>query len=315
MKILIVGGGGFIGSALLKHLARGHACVCFGHGRRFAELRESVGGEVEYVEGDLTDAGLLREVVRGSEAVLHVAGGGGEVPCLSDPVGSVLTHVQGTHLLLREVLRQGVGTLVFASTIAVYGTYKAREMPLEEGMDARPDDFYAALKATAERMLADAGRGQILRLANVYGYGSGLDSTRASGVIGRFVEAALRGEPLRVYGDGRQAIDYVHVGDVCAAFEAALKRGGEQFVYNVGGGRPASVRSLAELTAELAAEELGRRPEVVYAEAPPNKVWPDRWLSIARAERELGWRPRTGLRDGIRELLARAGAKPSGGSG
>lgn len=315
MKILIVGGGGFIGSALLKHFARGHACVCFGHGGRFAELRESVGGGVEYVEGDLTDTKLLREVVRGSGAVLHAAGSGGEVPCLSDPVGSVLTHVQGTHMLLQEVLRQGVKTLVFASTIAVYGTHKAREMPLEEGMDARPDDFYAALKATAERLLIDAGRGQILRLANVYGYGSGLGSTRASGVIGRFVEAALDGEPLRVYGDGSQSIDYVHVDDVCAAFEAALGRGGEQFVYNVGGGRPASVKSLAELTAELAAEELGRRPELAYAEAPPNKVWPDRWLSIERAGRELGWQPRTGLRDGIRELLARTAASRAESSG
>ena len=166
-------------------------------------------------------------------------------------------------------------------------------MPLDEEMETRPDDFYAALKATAERMLIDAGRGQILRLANVYGYGSGIGSTRASGVIGRFVEAALSGEPLRVYGGGSQAIDYVHVDDVCAAFDAALRRRGGQFVYNVGGGgRPATVKSLAELTVELAAVELGRRPELLYAEAPPNKVWPDRWLSTERAGRELAWRPR-----------------------
>lgn len=312
MKILIVGGGGFIGSALLQRFAREHDCVCFGHGGRFAELRESVGGRVEYVEGELTDARLLREAVRSSDAVLHVAGSGGEVPCLSDPVGSVLTHVQGTHLLLQEVLREGVETLVFASTIAVYGTYKARAMPLEEEMDARPDDFYAALKATAERVLLDAGRGQILRLANVYGYGSGHGSTRASGVIGRFVEAALGGEPLQLFGGGTQAIDYVHVDDVCAAFEAALKRRGGQFVYNVAGGRPATVKSLAELTVELAADVLGRRPEVIYAEAPPNKVWPDRWLAIGRAERELGWSPRVGLREGIRELLVRSAAGARG---
>lgn len=306
MKVVIAGGGGFIGSALLLHLAREHACVCFGHGTHFAELRAMLGGGAEFVEGELADARLVREVVGGADAVVHVAGSGGEVPCLSDPVGAVLTHVQGTHVLFNEATRSGVGTFVFASTIAVYGTYRARPMPLTEEMEPRPDDFYAALKAMAERLLADAGRGQILRLANVYGYGSGLGSTRASGVIGRFVEAALGGGPLRVYGDGSQAIDYVHVEDVCAAFAAALGRRGERFVYNVGGGRPASVRSLAELTAELAEAELGRRPEVVYVEAPPNKVWPDRWLSIEKAAAGLGWRPRVGLREGIRELLARS---------
>jgi UDP-glucose 4-epimerase len=307
MKILIVGGGGFIGSALLKRLPREHTCLCFGHGSRYAELRESVSGDVEFVAGDVTDVKLLREVVRAADAVIHVAGSGGEVPCLSDPVGAVLTHVQGTHLLLQEVMRQGIETVIFASTIAVYGTYRARAMPLEEEMETRPDDFYAALKDTAERMLRDAGRGQILRLANVYGYGSGLD-LRASGVIGRFVEAARRGEPLQIYGDGEQAIDYVHIDDVCAAFEAALKRRGQPFVYNIGGGQPATVKSLAELTVELAADELKRRPEMVSVPAPPNKIWPDRWLSIVKAEEELGWRPRVGLRAGIQELLARTGA-------
>lgn len=309
MKVLIAGGGGFIGSALLRHLSREHACLCLGHGTHFAELRAATSSDVEFVAGELTDAKLVREAVGGVDAVIHVAGNGGEVPCLSDPVGSVLTHVQGTHVLRHEATRRGVETFIFASTIAVYGTYRARPMPLTEEMEPRPDDFYAALKATAERMLWDAGRGQILRLANVYGDGSGIGSTRASGVVGRFVEAVLGSEPLRVYGDGSQLIDYVHVDDVCEAFAAALGKRGEQFVYNVGGGRPSSVKHLAELTVELAESELGRRPEIVYAEAPPNKVWPDRWLSIERAAGGLGWRPRVGLRAGLRELLVRAAAR------
>lgn len=308
MRVLIVGGGGFIGGALLNRLARAHACVCYGHGGRFAELRATVVGEVEYVEGDMADAEALRGAMRGADAVVHAAGGGGEGPCLADPAGSVLTHVRGTHLLLREALRQGVETFVFASTIAVYGTRRARPQPLSESSEPRPDDFYAALKETAERLLADAGRGQILRLANVYGHGGGSRGLRSSGVVGRFVEAAVGGGPLQVYGDGGQSIDYVHVEDVCAAFEAALAQGGRQFVYNVGGGSPASVKSLAALTAGLAEEVLGRRPEVVFAEAPPNKVWPDRWLSVEKAAEELGWRPRVGLREGVRELLARTAA-------
>lgn len=308
-KILIAGGGGFIGSALLKHLARDHSCICFGHGRNYAELRAAISGNVEFIEGDLSDSKLLGEVVGASHAVIHVAGSGGEVPCLSDPVTAVLTHVQGTQQLLRQVMRHGVKSFVYASTIAVYGTYEARPMPLTEDMEPRPDDFYAALKATAEQLLRDAGQVQILRLANVYGYGTGLH-LRSSGVIGRFVEAALNEGSLQVYGDGGQSIDYVHIDDVCTAFAAALERPGEQFIYNIGGGQPATIKSLAELTVRLAAG-LKHQPEVVYAEAPPNKIWPDRWLSITRAETALGWSPRIGLQAGIQELLERSSPRAS----
>ena len=299
-KILIVGGGGFIGSVLLKRLAREHSCICFGHDRNYSELRESIAGDVEFVAGDLNDAKLVNEVMGAARAVVHVAGSGGEVPCLSDPVTAVLTHVQGTHQLLQAVMRHRIESFVFASTIAVYGTYKARPMPLTEEMDSRPDDFYAALKATAEQMLIDAGHAQILRLANVYGYGTGLH-LHSSGVIGKFVEAVLNGKPLQIYGNGSQSIDYVHVDDVAAAFEVALKRPGEQFIYNIGGGQPATIKHLAELTVEIASE-LKYEPKLIYAEAPPNKIWPDRWLSITKAKAE-GWRPRLGLRAGIHELL------------
>ena len=299
-KILIVGGGGFIGSALLKRLAGEHSCICFGHARNYSALRESIGGDVEFVEGDLSDARLLNEVVGAARTVVHVAGRGGEVPCLSDPVTAVLTHVQGTHQLLQAVMRHRIESFVFASTIAVYGTYKARPMPLTEEMESRPDDFYAALKATAEQMLIDAGHAQILRLANVYGYGTGLH-LQSSGVIGKFVEAVLEEKPLQIYGDGSQSIDYVHVDDVAAAFAAALKRPGEQFIYNIGGGQPATIKHLAELTVEIATE-LKYKPKLIYAEAPPNKIWPDRWLSITKAKAE-GWRPRLDLRAGIHELL------------
>jgi nucleoside-diphosphate-sugar epimerase len=304
MKVVIAGGGGFIGSSLLKRLAGKHHCLCFGHATRYGELRGKIRGEVEFVEGDLHDEELLRRVVRGADAVVHVAGSGGEVPCLDNPSRAVLTHVMGTHLLLGEVSRQNIPRFIFASTIAVYGTYRRRAMPLTEDIEPQPDDFYAALKATAERELIDAGRFQIFRLANVYGYGSGLHPL-SSGVAGRFITAALSGEPLQVYGDGSQLIDYVHVDDVCEAFELALDKPGENFIYNLGGGEPVPVASIAELVAETARTEFKREAAVTYREAPPNKIWPDRWLCIEKAERELGWRPRVPMRAAVREMLER----------
>lgn len=304
MRVVVIGGGGFIGSALVKHLSQRHACVCFGHGGRFAELRERVGGEVVYVEGDVTDGEAVREVLRGADAVLHAAGTGGEADCLADPTRSLLAHVYGTQVLAREALRQSVARFVYTSTIAVYGTYRARTMPLTEESEPRPDEFYGALKATAERALIDSGRFRVLRLSNVYGYGSGLFSL-SQGVAGKFVELISQGKPLKVFGDGSQAIDYAHIDDVCRAYELVLDaHESESFVYNVGGGRPVSVRELAETAARLCEELTGARAQVEFAPAPEGKLWPDRWLSIEKIGRELDWRPRVSIEEGLREMLA-----------
>lgn len=303
MRIVVIGGGGFIGGALLKHLSARHECVCFGHGGRFAELREKVGGGVEYVEGDVADAGALRAVMRGADAAVYAAGTGGEADCLRDPTRSLLAHVYGAQVAAREAADSGAARFVFTSTIAVYGTYQARPMPLTEEMEPRPDEFYGALKASAERALFDSGRFRILRLSNVYGYGSGLFSL-SSGVAGKFVELISKGRPLRVYGDGSQRIDYVHVGDVCRAYELALGASeSDSFVYNVGGGRPVSIRELAETASALSEELTGTRAEIEYAPAPADKLWPDRRLSIEKIERGLGWRPSVSIEDGLREML------------
>ncbi|HVF44339.1 MAG TPA: NAD-dependent epimerase/dehydratase family protein [Pyrinomonadaceae bacterium] len=305
MRIVVVGGGGFIGSALLKHLSARHECVCFGHGGRFAELREKIGGGVEYVEGDVTDARALRGVMRGADASVYAAGTGGEADCLADPTRSLLAHVYGAQSAARAAAQANVARFVFTSTIAVYGTYQARPMPLTEEAGPRPDEFYGALKATAERALIDSGRFRILRLSNVYGYGGGLFSL-SSGVAGKFVELISRGRPLKVFGDGSQRIDYVHVDDVCRAYELALgSEEPESFVYNVGGGRPVSVRELAETASALAEELTGARAEIEYAPAPPDKLWPDRRLSVEKIERELGWRPRVSIEEGLREMLTK----------
>lgn len=304
MRVVVIGGGGFIGSALVKHLSARHACVCFGHGRRFAELRERVGGEVEYVEGDATDADAVREVLRGADAVIHAAGTGGEADCLADPTRSLLAHVYGAQLLAREALKANVTRFIYTSTIAVYGTYRARAMPLSEESEPMPDEFYGALKATAERALIDSGRFRILRLSNVYGCGSGLFSL-SSGVAGKFVELISQGKPLKVFGDGSQAIDYAHIDDVCRAYELALGvEDGKSFIYNVGGGRPVSVRELAETAARLSEELTGARAQVEFAPAPVGKLWPDRRLSIEKIGRELDWRPRVSIEEGMREMLA-----------
>jgi len=304
MKIVIVGGGGFIGSALVARLSAAHECVCFGHGGRFEELRALARGRVEFVEGDVTDGVRVREAVHGAGAVLHVAGTGGEADCLAAPARAVLTHVHGTHVLLREAMAAGVGRFMFASTIAVYGTYRARPQPLSEEHEPLPDDFYGALKFAAEREVFDSGRGQVFRLANVYGDAGGLEPASGS-VADKFVGAVATGAPMKIFGEGSQLIDYVHVADVCRAFEEALGNPPRPFVYNLGGGRPVSIRDLSAIVEETAAARFGVSACVEQVPAPAQKLWPDRWLSIEKIGRETGWRPRVTLEEGLARMLAR----------
>ncbi len=305
MNILIVGGGGFIGSALVRHFSAEHRCICFGHGRNFGELRARIPGDVEYVEGDITDQQLIARVVSRADAVIFAAGTGGEADCLANPTQSLLTHVHGAHLLLHEVRRRNIERYIFTSTIAVYGTHEARPMPLSEEMAPRPDEFYGALKSSAERELIDSDRFRILRLANVYG--SRLGPTPASsGVAEKFVDLIQQGRPLRVFGDGAQRIDYVHVEDVCRSFELALRQpAAESFIYNVGGGNPVSIRTLAETCVQVA-ESTGHEVQIQYEPAPAGKLWPDRWLAIDKIKRELEWEPRVSLAEGLEKMFVRS---------
>ena len=178
-------------------------------------------------------------------------------------------------------------------------------MPLAEDMELRPDDFYGALKAEAE-WEASRVPSAILRLTNVFGLGSGIMLKRD--VIGRFVLAAQNGEPLTMFGEGTQGIDFVHVDDVCRVVAELMTtpRPEQPVTVNVGSGGVTSIRTLAELVRSLARERMGRDVSIVSKEAPPGKIWPDRWVSTARLTDHFPWFPQTTLRDGIGELMARS---------
>jgi UDP-glucose 4-epimerase len=302
--VLVTGAGGYVGGALVAHLAAGgHRVVGYGHDGTFARLARALPGTVTLVAGDLTDRDEIRRAVSGVAAVVHAASVTGEASCRRDPLRAVQTIVRGTRNVVDAVLEHGVPVLVHLSTYAVYSTFRERPMPLAEDAELTPDDMYGALKAEAE-WEASRAPAAILRLTNVFGLGAGL--VLKPDVIGRFVRAARGGQPLTLYGDGGQGIDFVHVSDVCrvvgAVVEPARREG--PLLLNVGSGGVTSIRTLAGIVAEGARQILGRELSVVSQEAPPGKVWPDRWVSTERIRRLLPWFPATPLAAGVRELLA-----------
>jgi UDP-glucose 4-epimerase len=243
--LLITGGAGFIGSHLAEGaLADGHRVVVLDNlstGRR-----ENVPAGAELVERDLRDEGLeelLRE--RGVTVVSHHAAQANVRVSVEQPMLDAEANVLGSLKLIQACRHTGVRRVLFASSGGtVYGEQEA--FPCDEDHPTRPLSPYGCSKLAVEHYLLAYGRlgdldPLIVRYANVYG--ARQDPKGEAGIIAIFAERLLRGEPPRIFGDGLQTRDYVHVSDVVAVQQAALNQW-VSGVFNVGTGIETTLRSL-----------------------------------------------------------------------
>lgn len=297
MRILVTGGAGFIGShvtdaflsggddvAVLDDLSRG----------RPGRLDPSV----TVHKADIRDADALTTVVERfrPEVICHLAAQIDVRVSVDAPAADAMANVVGTINVL-EAARTAGARVVFASTGgAIYGG--GVELPTSEDAAPGPEAPYGTAKYCAEQYLAlynrlYGTRHAALRLANVYGPRQ--DPAGEAGVVGIFCGRALHGEPATVFGDGRQTRDYVYVGDVAEAFVTAA-RVDRPGVWNIGTGRETSVVELIELVGAAA----GRTVAPEFAPARPGEVLRSVLLA-SRARADLGWAPRTGVADGVRE--------------
>jgi UDP-glucose 4-epimerase len=298
MRALVTGGAGFIGSHVVDAL--------IARGDRVGVLDDLSNGRPENLAGALARGAWLREgsvtdvasvdaalAAVGAETVLHLAAQIDVRRAVADPLHDAAINVLGTLTVLDAARRAGVRRVVLASTGgAIYGD--ADTIPTPEAAPARALSPYGTSKAAAEAYMELFGREHgfstvSLRLANVYGPRQ--DARGEAGVIARFCDAAVRGAPVTVFGDGRQTRDFVYVGDVVDAFLGAAD-GDARGRLNIGTGRETPIRELAA-TLGLAVRTAPARPGEVRRSC----------LDARRAARELGWRSRTALRYGLERTL------------
>jgi len=295
MRVLVTGGAGFIGSHLVALLAeRGFKVRVLDNFSRSSVNLEDLGG-VEVVIGDVRDYDVVSKATRGVDVVVHLAALTDASESLEIPGEYLEVNVGGTLNICRAA--RGVKSLIYASSAAVYGD---APVPVNEESPTRPISPYGASKLAGEAYVWAYSRVNeykpvVLRLFNVYGP---RQSRGYAGVISEFVRRAVRGLDLIVYGDGLRTRDFIHVRDVVELIAGIVERGGVSGVYNIGSGAPVRIIDLAHMVIRVA----GSTSRIVHGPPRPGDIRYSQ-ADISRAVRELGFKPRVALEDGLRELV------------
>ncbi len=307
-RVLVTGGGGFIGSAVVLALLREGASVTVLDDWSAGDRRRlPADGPLTVLTGSLLNPAQVADAMADCTVVLHEAGSSIDI-ALRDPVLDCDVNVRGTLNVLNAARKsRSVKRVVYASTDAVYGN--PRYLPINEDDLLNPLSPFAVSKLAGENYCKAYYETfglstTVLRYANVYGAPI-RDSRLPSGAADRFLKNALDGKPLQVHGDGEQTRDFVFIDDaVDATLQACCLSKAEGQIYNVGTGIETTINALLEKVLSAA----GSSSPVETVDRLDIDNIRRRVLNIEKIRREIRWTPRTTLEQGLRLLIeGRAG--------
>lgn len=292
MRALVTGGAGFIGSHIVDALVlAGYEVFIIDN---FASgQRENVNPRATLIEKDVRELASAEGLPEKFDVVFHLAAQIDVRHSVEQPAEDAQVNVLGAIAVL-EFARKTGAKVVFSSTGgAIYGS--TRTYPTPEHIAPRPDSPYGLAKYCAERYIQLFHKLYkvpyvILRYGNVYGPRQ--NGSKETGVIAIFCEKARTGEPLTVFGKGKQTRDFIYVGDVVKANLLAAQK--DNGVFNIAGGTETSVNDLTQLISQA----LGKPVEVRHARGKKGEVKRS-CLAIDAARTGLGWSPSLTLAEGV----------------
>lgn len=297
MNIVVFGGGGFIGSTIVDRLLLDNHKVRVFERPRVLPYRKFLAGEsVEWMTGDLSSARDVNEAVIGMDVVLHLVSTTLPKNSNDDPIYDVQSNIVATLQMLDSMVEHQVNKIIFISSGGtVYGA--PLYLPIDEKHPTDPMVSYGVTKLTIEKYLQIYSRihgvkAITLRVANPYGERQRIET--AQGAVAVFINNALAGKAIDIWGDGSVTRDYIHVSDVAEAFVRAIQYTGSESCFNISSGVGVSLNELIEMLESVLGKPIDRNFLSGRLFDVPVNV-----LSNNLARNELGWSPLISMWDGL----------------
>jgi UDP-glucose 4-epimerase len=290
--IAITGGSGFVGSHVVD------ALLSAGYAVRVIDPKQPVQSSVEWADVDMLDQDSVTDALKDTSAVFHLAAMADVNDIVADPAESVALNTLGVARVLEAGRRADTGRVIVSSTVWVYAATHGDAVDETTPFDLETDrHLYVSEKIAAEMLCRDYatlfGRPYtVLRYGIPFG-----PRMRSDLVVAAFLLRAMRGEPLRIDGDGSQERRFVYVEDLAAAHALALKPVATNRTYNLESSEAISIRQLAETVRDLVGDV-----EVTFGPSRPGD-YRARRVSSERARDELGWVPTHSFADGLSKTL------------
>jgi len=301
-KAVVTGGAGFIGSHLAGELAKcGYQVIILDDlstGKRGNIEPILTQGNVQFIEGSITNLSLVNKLFQNVDFIFHLAAIPSVPRSIENPLVSHNVNITGTLNVLMAARDNKVGKVVYASSSATYGDTPT--LPKREDMLSNPQSPYAVTKLAGEyycRVFQEVyGLPTVcLRYFNVYGPRQDPNSSYAA-VIPRFIQRALKGDALEIFGDGEQTRDFTFVKDVVEA-NILTAESDATGVFNIGTGKRVSINELARLLTKLTGKDI----KPIHGEPRTGDI-KHSLADISRAK-QFGYNPKYNLEKGLREAI------------